>query len=114
MLDGRLLSIDATYEFCIHQVYHNSSEWPVLPDSFKDEYKKIVAVCLPTTACQEIRSSPEDRRQLLECDIVRPLYALLTRLRSFDTEDAPARIDNIKERSIIQRRNLDRIEDTPR
>ena len=112
--DGELLGIDATYEFCIRQVYHNSSEWPVLPESFKDEYKRIVAVCLPATACREIRSSPEDRRQMLEDDIVRPLYSLLTRLRSFDTEEAPARTDTTKERSIVQSRNLDRIEEAPR
>jgi hypothetical protein len=113
-LYDRSLGIDAIYGFCIRQVHHNSSEWPMLPESFKDEYRRIVAVCLPTAACREIRSSAEERRQLLEDDIVRPLYGSLTRLRSFDTEEAPARLSAMNERFITQRRNLDRIEDSQR
>jgi hypothetical protein len=113
-LDGKPLDFDAIHGFCIRQVHHNSSEWPVLPESFKDEYRTIVAVCLPTIACREIRSSAEERRQLLEDDIVRPLYGILTRLRSFEAEEAPARSVAIKERFVMERRNLDLIEDNLR
>ena len=84
----------------------------MLPAAFRNEYRRIVATCLPNTACREIQRSPEERRQLLEDAIVRPLYSLLVRLRGFDTEELPARVDSMRERSVTQTRDLDYTEDT--
>ena len=110
-LDDKVHDINSIYGFCIRQVHHDHSEWPMLPAAFRDEYRRIVATCLPNTACREIQRSPEERRQLLEDAIVRPLYSLLVRLRSFDTEELPARFESARERPVKQRRDLDHAED---
>ncbi|CAO2652992.1 Nn.00g024030.m01.CDS01 [Neocucurbitaria sp. VM-36] len=85
-------TIDGIYCFCVKKVRHQQSDWPVvdLPDIIRQTYKYIVGHCLPT-ACQDIRLSVAERRDMLRDDIVRPLHKLLRSMGDPDTDSAPVK-----------------------
>ena len=83
------VKMDEIYYFCAGKIKHKRSIWPVidLVDKYKQEYRRIVAHCLPQP-CKDICRSLAERRAMLRDNVVRPLYDLLQRMQGPDTDDA--------------------------
>lgn len=108
-------TIHDMYLFCVKKLQHQHSNWPLidLPDSFRQEYKRIVVGCHPKP-CQKIRLSLAERRAMLRDEVVRPLYDLLQNMQGPDADDLPVTQLGPTQSHLQTSTSMDEIQNVPR